>query len=303
MDKALYKVKYWPTWSGLFIFYLFSKLPYSVAMKFAARLAVIIFKNTRKHKIIKRNIELCFPEKTAMQQQQLVQEALQSLGQSFYELGFSWWASDRNFRKRTRVEGLENLTQALARNKGVIIIGGHFHALEVAGRIMAYHIECAIMRQVIKNPVVDAFCLKKNKKYHQPFAVSSRQMIRHLKNKKNIVYFPDLNNKKGRKKFIPFFNISASTNTAICMFANYRGTPVIPVTCYRDNGFYILKYSPMLEAFPSGSIENDMMRINKIIENDIRKHPEQYMWHLKRFKTRPEGEKDVYQQHEESVCL
>lgn len=303
MDDTFYKLKYWPTWMALFAFYLFSKLPYPVAMMLAGKLGSIFFKNTRKHKIIKRNIELCFPEKTLAEKQQLILKTMQSFGQSFYELGFSWWASNKKFKRRTRVEGLTNLTQALERNKGVIIIGGHFHALEVGGRIMATHIKCAIMQQVIKNEVINKFRLKKTTKYHESFSISSRKMFRHLKDKKNILYFVDLNNKEERGVFAPFFNHDASTSTAICAFANYKNTPVVPVTCYREKGIYILKYSPMLQSFPAQDSQQDVTRINKIIENDVKNHPEQYMWHLKRFKTRRVGEEDLYKWSEETMCL
>jgi KDO2-lipid IV(A) lauroyltransferase len=51
---------------------------------------------------------------------------------------------------------------------------------------------------------------------------------------------------------------------------------------------------PSLENFPSESIEEDAIRINQFIETQVRANPEQYLWSHRRFKTRPDGQKDFY---------
>jgi len=52
---------------------------------------------------------------------------------------------------------------------------------------------------------------------------------------------------------------------------------------------------PSLADFPGASIEEDTQRINELIEARVREQPGQYLWAHRRFKTRPEGESDVYQ--------
>jgi len=39
---------------------------------------------------------------------------------------------------------------------------------------------------------------------------------------------------------------------------------------------------------------NDAKRTNQILEKQILKNPEQYLWIHRRFKTRPEGESGFY---------
>ncbi|PCH63842.1 MAG: hypothetical protein COC04_04015 [Gammaproteobacteria bacterium] len=49
-----------------------------------------------------------------------------------------------------------------------------------------------------------------------------------------------------------------------------------------------------LEDFPVGDDIEDAQRINDIIEAEIRKSPEQYLWVHRRFKTQPEGKGLLY---------
>ena len=73
-------------------------------------------------------------------------------------------------------------------------------------------------------------------------------------------------------------------------------SPVVPFVQTRLPGSrgYILKLYPALEDFPGESPEADTRRINELLEERIREHPEQYLWAHRRFKTRPTGEPPLY---------
>jgi KDO2-lipid IV(A) lauroyltransferase len=45
----------------------------------------------------------------------------------------------------------------------------------------------------------------------------------------------------------------------------------------------------MLENYPSGDQEEDAITINRIMEEAIKKQPDQYLWLHKRFKTQAAG--------------
>jgi len=55
-----------------------------------------------------------------------------------------------------------------------------------------------------------------------------------------------------------------------------------------------VRIGPPIEDFPGASPEADTRRMNAIIEENVRRIPEQYWWIHKRFKTRPPGEQSVY---------
>jgi len=120
--------------------------------------------------------------------------------------------------------------------------------------------------------------------------------MRSLKDNMAVWYATDQNYRGEHTEFVPFFNIPAATNTAISRLARMSGAPVVPFFQQRmsDCQGYRLVILPALEEFPSDSPRHDAERINRIIEDQIQRMPEQYLWVHRRFKDRPPGEDDVY---------
>jgi lauroyl-KDO2-lipid IV(A) myristoyltransferase len=71
---------------------------------------------------------------------------------------------------------------------------------------------------------------------------------------------------------------------------------VLPcVSCYLpEKKSYSIKLLPKIENLPSGDDETDSVNMNKAIERAINHCPVQYLWTLRYFQTRPEGEVSVY---------
>ena len=117
-----------------------------------------------------------------------------------------------------------------------------------------------------------------------------------LKNGKAIWYAPDQNYGAEHSVFVNFFNIPAATITATSRLASMNNSPVIPFSHQRsaDNKSYTLRLQPPLENFPSDDVVNDTQRINNILEKEIEKMPEQYLWSHRRFKTRPGNMPSLY---------
>ncbi|MGL4673524.1 MAG: LpxL/LpxP family Kdo(2)-lipid IV(A) lauroyl/palmitoleoyl acyltransferase, partial [Wohlfahrtiimonas sp.] len=92
-----------------------------------------------------------------------------------------------------------------------------------------------------------------------------------------------------------FFGVKALTITATFEMAKLGRAKILPYYCIREGNQYKIKILPALENFPSDSATKDCERLNTLFESWISEAPEQYLWAHRRFKTRPEGEKDLYE--------
>ena len=118
-----------------------------------------------------------------------------------------------------------------------------------------------------------------------------RSAIRTLKQGNILWYAPDQDYGAKHSVFVPFFGNRAATITATSRFAGANDSAVVFFSHYRkeDNSGYHLEFSPMLENYPSGNQEEDARTINILVEQAIRRQPDQYLWLHKRFKTQAAG--------------
>jgi KDO2-lipid IV(A) lauroyltransferase len=66
---------------------------------------------------------------------------------------------------------------------------------------------------------------------------------------------------------------------------------VVPFFAQRkENGSYQLEILPELQNFPSDSEQADTNRLNLLIEDAVRKAPEQYLWIHRRYRDTPQGD-------------
>ncbi len=90
----------------------------------------------------------------------------------------------------------------------------------------------------------------------------------------------------------------AATVTAHRRLLKIAKAAAVPLYFYRHGDIRNPKYhvliEPAIDHFPSEDEVDDATRVNKIIENQLRIAPTQYMWFHRRFKTRPDGYDKIY---------
>ena len=125
-----------------------------------------------------------------------------------------------------------------------------------------------------------------------------RGLIRRLQQGHAIWYSPDQDFGLKQGIMAPFFNVPAATVTAHRRLLKISKAVAIPLYFYREGDVrdprYRILIEPVIENMPSQDELDDATRTNKIIENQLRIAPTQYMWFHRRFKTRPEGYNQIY---------
>jgi len=100
--------------------------------------------------------------------------------------------------------------------------------------------------------------------------------------------------------FVDFFGIPACTASGLARIALRTDAAVVPGFTIWDTTLqkYRLRFDPALELVRTGDLEADIaantQMFTKVIEDYVRKYPDQWLWVHRRWKTRPEGEPPLY---------
>ena len=292
--------RYWPMWLFFGILRICALFPYGFQIGAGKRLGRLLRRLSAKRRaIVDTNLMLCFPDKTDTERAQLALASFESLGISVMEMAMCWWWKPERLQPLVEIRGLEHVQKELDNQRGVILLSGHFTSLEIGGRLLALYLPFQAMYRTQKNLLFDSLLYTKRQGYLQDVVSrkNTRRMIKGIKSLIPTWYAPDQNFGGERNVFAPFFGIQTATISASARLAKSSDAAMVPFYPERkpDNSGYILWLLPALENFPSGDDVADATAINATIERFARQRPEQYMWVHKRFKTRPEGEPELYQ--------
>ena len=297
--SSFWQPRYWPTWIGMGLLRLACLLPHRAVLaigRVIGRAAHAIGGSRRA--IVRRNIELCFPEMTAEERDALAYEHFKALGISVMELGLGRWASTRHLQSITQLNGVEHVQDALASGKGVILLSAHFTTLEIMGRVLAAAI-----------PPFDAVFRKNRSEFMTELQRSGREvsaattiekrdikkMIRSLRDKRAVWYAPDQSYNRKGAEVITFFGVPSMHTTATSTLARLGNAVAIPFFPMRNpDGTYTHTLYPPLEGLPSKDVIADTKKYVALLEDHVRKCPEQYFWVHRKFKDLPDGYPDYY---------
>ncbi len=253
-----------------------------------------------RRKVALRNLELCFPEKSASEREALAREHFAWLGRSLLERGLLWYASPARLRSLIRVEGDVQLAERSERP--VMWLAPHFMGLDVAGvSVLLFQKRKGIsIYQRQSNAVMDAALRRGRLRLGNAEIFSrddaGRALVRAIRRGDGFFNLPDMDFGTRDAAFVPFFGVPAVTLLAPSRMAKALNMTVQPVIAeiLPGGGGYRVRYEPAWADFPTDDAVADAARINRWIEAEIRRNLAQYLWVHRRFKTRPPGEPSLY---------
>ena len=275
-------------------------LPISIIHLLGAGVGKIIYRVVPSRRNAARiNLKQAYPDFTDEKIDTLNKKAFKSLGISVFEIGLAWFTKSEDLRRLCQIEGKEHLDRAMARNKGVILLTGHFTTLEMGGHLIGTYVDKynAVFKNA-HNPLFNAIMKHYRSKMGDELIETRnvRAIIRGLKSGHATWFGPDQDFSDQDIVFTPFLGGIASTLTATAKIAKITGAAVIPfypVRLEKGKGYKLIVL-PALENFPSDDIEADSARVNKTIEDMVYACPEQYLWSHKRFKTQADRTTNIY---------
>jgi KDO2-lipid IV(A) lauroyltransferase len=283
-------------------------LPRRAARSLAAFGARVLYNRSPKlRKTAEFNLRLAFPHRRDSERAEVIRKMTRNLGWMAAEFARLPKYSAQNIEDVVILDGHENFLAGHRQGKGVLYLTGHIGAWELSSFAhAAYGYPLHYMARPLDNRRVDALvnryrCLSGNRPILKN--ESARAMLKVLKGAGTVGILADQNTLPIEGVFVDFFGSAASTSTGIARVALHTGAAVVPGYAVWDEQIkkYRLRFEPAVELTRTGDTERDVLentqKFTKVIEEIIRKYPDQWVWIHGRWNTRPPGEPPLYTFH------
>jgi KDO2-lipid IV(A) lauroyltransferase len=251
-----------------------------------------------------RNLQLALPEMTLAEREQTLRQLYRNLGWQLAEFCRMERYTRANTANWIRYEGLAHFLAAEAEGNGVFILTGHLGAWELSSfyhSLMGHPMGMVIRR--LDNRKLDAFvnrirCRHGNKVLHKDdFA---RGLLTAMRHGESVGILMDTNMTPPQGVFVDFFGTAACTASGLARVALKTGAAVVPgfLLWEEAEGSYVLHFGERIAIPASGDAEADVLKLTQrctsVIEDWVRRYPDQWLWIHRRWKTRPAGDAAIY---------
>lgn len=249
-----------------------------------------------RRRVALTNLRLCFPQWSEAEREAVARRHFVAFARAFLDRTLGWWASPQRLHRLIRLKGGEHLKDPQGRP--TILLSPHFVGLDAGGTAMTLATPLVSVYSNQKNPVFNDVLLQGRLRFNAPILMSRqdgmRKAIKALKDGYPFYYLPDMDFGEKDSIFAPFFGVPAATITGVSRLARLTGARVVPCITRQVSDGYEVELLPPWDNYPGESVEADTAFMNRFIEGQVLRMPEQYFWLHKRFKTRPAGEQRYY---------
>ncbi|MDD2665220.1 MAG: lipid A biosynthesis acyltransferase [Dechloromonas sp.] len=290
-------MKLLPSYLAVGLLWLLHWLPLRWLRALGAGLGRLLYRFGRERRgVVLTNLRLCFPELGEAEREALARRHFVAFAQSALDRSLGWWAPQDRLERIIRIRGIEHLTER--GDRPTIMLCPHFVGLDAgATRISMYLTACSVFSQQ-KNPVFNRLLYHGRTRFNPALLLSRkegmRKIVKSMKDGYPFYYLPDMDFGRKESIFVPFFGVPAATIPALSRLVRLTGAQVVPCIARMVPDGYEVEVMPPWDNFPGDSVEADTEFMNRFIENQVLRMPEQYYWVHRRFKTRPPGEQKVY---------
>lgn len=280
-------------------------LPRPLARAAAIALSwTIYWLHVRLRRVGMRNLALAFPEKTRRERARILRGVFTSLGRQLAEVCRFPKYTLENVGRVVVYDGFENFERALARGKGVLFLTAHLGAWELSAFTHSlYGHPLHIVMRPLDNVYLDRL-MRRYRTMHGNSTVDKDDFVRGLlsamKAGETVGILMDTNMTPPQGVFADFFDIPACTASGLARIALRTDAAVVPGFTIWDPALrkYRLRFDPVLKLIRTGNDDADILAntalFTKVIEEYVRKYPDQWLWVHRRWKTRPAGEASLY---------
>lgn len=295
-------LEYAPVW---LIVKAVGMLPRPLARTSAMAIARLIYLvHARLRRVGVRNLEIAFPQMPPRERRRLVRAEFDNLGRLLAEFCMFPRYTRDNVRQVADYEGLENYLAARDHGRGVLFLTAHLGGWELGSFV--HSLNGYPIREVVRaldNSRLDRL-VERYRTLHGNSTFSKQEFARGLlgamRAGETVGVLMDTNMTPPQGVFVPFFGVPACTASGVARVALRTGAAVVPAFTIWDRTArkYRIHFEPALTLQQTGDDDADAMAntamFTRVIEDFVRRYPDQWLWVHRRWKTRPAGEPPMY---------
>ncbi len=258
----------------------------------------------RLRRVGRRNLQIAFPAKSPHERNQILRGMYVSLGRLLAEFCLFPRYTRENVSQIAVYQGFENFEQAEQHKKGVLLLTGHIGGWEVGSFVHSMHGHpMNIVVRPLDNPYLNRLAEQFRSRFGNrllPKQDFARGLLASMHHGETVGILMDTNMTPPQGDFVPFFGVLACTATGLARVAVKTGAAVVPAFTIWDDQLrkYRVQFEPAIRLVRTADHAADVLAntalFNHALEEIIRKHPEQWLWVHRRWKTRPPGEPPLY---------
>ncbi|MEK7449340.1 MAG: lysophospholipid acyltransferase family protein [Planctomycetota bacterium] len=284
---------------------LIQRLPLDFALKIGDLLGMMAYFTLRKrNRIILTNLRFAYGfEKSEKEFKEIMWRMYRNFGKCAIEFFRLPVLTTHNIDNYVKIEGLENLKEALSSGKGAFILTAHFGNWDMLASICVLKgFPVNLVTKYLKNEALNKFWLETRRKMNiTPLYREGtlKEIMRHLKNNELMGFVLDQSVRKDNGVFINFFGKPTCTMNSLAILSHRLETPVVPLFLIRlKNGYHRAVFEKQIifkekETVEAGVVYNTQI-YSDVMEKYIRQYPDHWIWMHRRWKTLPEGYQKVY---------
>jgi KDO2-lipid IV(A) lauroyltransferase len=261
----------------------------------------------RDRRIALFNLSIAFPERSLAERRRILRASCRNLGRLAAEFCH---LPELDAQRLPEVVGFADRAAwetaiERAQQQGLVVLTAHFgnwELLAYAHGLLGHPI--TLIHRPMHNPIFDRAIAEIRGAAGTRVIrkkAAAKEALRTLKQREILVVPSDQNQTARFGVFVDFFGKAACTTPGAARLAMLTGAPVVPVFLVRDGEGprHRIEVLPEVEMVSTGDREADIQtntqRCSRVVEEMIRRYPEQWIWFHKRWKTRPPGEPRLYE--------
>ncbi len=279
------------TYIGIGFIYLISLLPHWILYgisDFAYLLLYHVFAYRRK--VVNENLRNSFPEKSPAEIKKIERKFFRHLTDVMIETIKEFSISKKAIKKRFKFTNPELFQEHYDNKKSVMMTMGHYNNWEYGVSTPLWvPQECWAVYGKIENPIMDKYLVRTRERFGftlYPMEQTYDIMLKHQQGDKLYMFMADQSPHHAKIKYwIPFLNQETPVHIGAEKLSKMLDLAVVFIDIQRvKRGYYEITAQTLFEN-PKETDEHEITdKYFKVLEEVIRKNPENWLWSHKRWK-------------------